>query len=903
MLHARVHAPSATRDAAPLARRLRLTASWLAVACLAGAGAAPLGGQEPAAAAPLPATAPVLKFAHVHGGGHVTTVGQPIVIDLDQDGQAEIVFVSMAGFGTRRLIAVHGVDNTVAFSVDAFQPTAVPPIVVGDAFSELAAGDLDGDGFPEIIAVDAHDGTAPDPFRRSLIAFRNNGARWWMSQDVVADPLIDSTSGFTKPAIADLDGDGTPEILVGHASKGPATPAGVASEDYVTAYDNLGQIRWTARGGGTNQGMSPGSNAVVVADIDLDGDPEVLFSDDVFDHQGVRVRSVADVNLRVAAVEVANLDDDPFPEILYFDTFGRLHLYEHGGAKKWGPVTPPGTASYGLGLPAIGDVDGDGLPEIVVVRDVSIEVMRRDGTPHHSITLPEIGYGGNVTIFDLNSDGAAELIYQSARGPFDAASVRGALYIVDGQTGGMHVIRAPRSGSDDQRGPLVADVNGDGTAEIVTGGWGEDKLMHVFTAQSGAWAQTRPVWNQYAFHVTHVRSNGTIPARAPINWLTPGLNSFGVNGGPDAPLPPLPASQNDAYSTAAGTAITVAAPGVLGNDTGNGASVMSAALVSGPSGGAVALSASGSFQYTPNAGFSGVDTFTYRAVTAAGPGNLATVSMAVAAAGTPLPPAGFRLASISGNTITLAWTPPAVGPAPTGFLLEAGLAPGEVLGTLPLGATPTFTLTAPSGTFYLRVRTMAGAALSAASNEIQVFVNVPAPPDPPTGLLGLVVGDALHLTWTNALTAGAPTSIVLDVTGAGSVSVPLGLVDGFAFAGVPAGTYTFAVRATNASGASAASNSVTLTFPSACSGVPLPPANFAASNVGSVVTVGWSPAASGSAPTGYILNVTGTFAGSVPTALRAVSGAVPPGTYTLSVVATNPCGMSAPTAAQTLTVP
>ncbi len=807
----------------------------------------------------------------------------------------------MGASGTRRLIAVHGVDGTVAFAIDAFQTAA--NIVIGDGFSELAAGDLDGDGFPEIVAVDAHDGTAPDPFRRSLLAFRNTGAYWWTSDDVVSDPLVDSTRGFTRPAIADLDGDGTPEIVVGYAGRGPNTPVGVASEDYVTVYDNLGHIRWTARGGGTSQGSHPTSNAPVVADLDLDGRLEILFSDDVFSAQGVLLRSVANVNLRVGSVAVANLDDDPFAEILYFDVFGRLFLYEHSGAAKWGPVTPPGTASYGLGLPAIGDTDGDGLPEIVVVRDQTIEILTRAGAPLRTVTLPAIGYGGNATLFDLNGDGRAEIIYNSAVGPFDAGFVNGALYVVDGQSGALHVIKAPRNGGDDQRGPIVADVDGDGTAEIVTGGWNESALMYVFRASAGTWAQTRPVWNQHRFHVTHVRPDGTIPTRAPINWLTPGLNSFGVNGGPDAPVTPPPTTVSDAYAAASESAITVAAPGVLGNDDAHGGNAMSAALVSAPTHGTVTLSASGSFMYTPAAAFAGVDTFTYRAVNGSGPGNVAIASISVAAAGTPLAPTNFRLAGMSGNTVTFDWTPPGSGPAPTGYQLEGGVTPGQVLATVPLGATPSVTLVAPTGVFYVRLRAVASGVVSDVSNEIQVYVNVAAPPAAPTGLLGLVVGTTLQLAWTNSFAGGAPASIVLDVTGGAVVSVPIGLVESFAFAGIPAGTYTFIVRATNAGGGSAASNPVTLTFPTACSGAPSAPSDFVATTAGSVVSLAWHLPTSGAAPTSYLLRVSGAYVGSVPTTARALSGAVPPGTYTLSVVAANPCGLSAATPARTLTVP
>ena len=121
--------------------------------------------------------------------------------------------------------------------------------------------------------------------------------------------------------------------------------------------------------------------------------------------------------------------------------------------------------------------------------------------------------------------------------------------------------------------------------------------------------------------------------------------------------------------------------------------------------------------------------------------------------------------------------------------------------------------------------------------------------------------------------------------------------------GVPPGTYTFRLRAANAAGVSAASNPVTLSFPTACSGAPNPPSRFLAYNVGNVVTVVWEPAPSGSAPTGYVLEVSGAFSGAFPTAARTLSGTVGAGTYSLRVRALNACGASAFTAAQSITVP
>ena len=257
-----------------------------------------------------------------------------------------------------------------------------------------------------------------------------------------------------------------------------------------------------------------------------------------------------------------------------------------------------------------------------------------------------------------------------------------------------------------------------------------------------------------------------------------------------------------------------------------------------------------------------------------------------------MPPEGL-VATVVGNVVTLRWTIPSAGPAPTGFVLEGGLSPGETLASIPTGSpSPIFTVAAPAGSFYLRLHALNDTARSAASNEILVHVNVPVAPSAPANLLALEHDPTLTLAWRNTFTGGAPTNVTLVVSGDLNGSASLGLTDTFTFAGVPPGTYTLSVVATNASGASAPSNSVTVIFPNPCTGVPQPPTNFVAYSEGRTLFVRWDVPAFGVAPTGYVLNATGTYVASVPTPLRALSGPVPPGTYILSVVAANPCGQS-----------
>jgi hypothetical protein len=416
----------------------------------------------------------------------------------------------------------------------------------------LSIGDLDGDGYLEILAVHSDDETSQ--LRRKLIAFNHDGTYRWTSDDILDGVNVTQTTGMFQIDQADLDADGTPEILVHHLGKTPLTTA--IADDLVTVFNADGHIRWTQRVPGT-----PSQEVLSVADIDLDGQPDILIGTAVLDRNGNIKWSHKSTNSGVVDLAVANLDADPFAEIVYLDRFGGLHLHDHDGTKKWGPVSLPG--DFSNGQLAIGDTDGDGQPEILLpsakaghaieVFDGNGNLLRTMSLPIGTINLNTQANGGSVTTFDLNGDGRPEVIYQSQRGSFDPISGAGSLFIFDGPTGTMlHEVHASRCTSQDC-GPILADVDGDGFAEIITGGWSDGVLLSVFEGANGPWAQTRPVWNQDTYHVTNVESNGKIPVHEMVNWLTPGLNNYRVN----TPMPVERVGDIDSFTyTAANGAAT-----------------------------------------------------------------------------------------------------------------------------------------------------------------------------------------------------------------------------------------------------------------------------------------------------------------------------------------------------------
>ncbi|MGD9905028.1 MAG: Calx-beta domain-containing protein [Vicinamibacterales bacterium] len=361
----------------------------------------------------------------------------------------------------------------------------------------------------------------------------------------------------------------------------------------------------------------------------------------------------------------------------------------------------------------------------------------------------------------------------------------------------------------------------------------------------------------------------------------------------------LPTAVADAFATAFETPLDVAAPGVLGNDDDGGAG-LTAVLVSSVAHGTLGLGPDGSVHYTPTAGFAGTDTFTYRATTVVGDSNVVTVTITVAQPTVVQAPSQLRVADVSGNLITFRWRPPAVGPAPSGYVVEGGVAPGQPLVALAAGPAPVFSVTAPTGSFYARVRALGVGGPSEVSNEILLHVGVPVPPSAPAAFQASVVGSTVHLAWTPTHAGGAAAGFLLDVTGSTAASVPLPVGEGVAVTGAPAGVFTLSLRAVNGAGSSPGTAPVPIVVPGACGAAPGAPTELLGYAAGGATHLLWDPPTTGGAVSSYLVSVPGI--GSLPLAQRAISGPLPPGTYTIAVHAVGPCGTSV-AATTTVTVP
>ncbi|HKB10308.1 MAG TPA: fibronectin type III domain-containing protein [Vicinamibacterales bacterium] len=279
----------------------------------------------------------------------------------------------------------------------------------------------------------------------------------------------------------------------------------------------------------------------------------------------------------------------------------------------------------------------------------------------------------------------------------------------------------------------------------------------------------------------------------------------------------------------------------------------------------------------------------------------------------PNPPTNLRSSvfrSGGSSNVSLFWTAPTTGPAPTDYRIEAGSAPGlSDLAAFNTGSTATsfFTTVSGSGTFYVRVRSVAAGGTGDPSNEITLTLISPSLPSAPFMFLPQVNGSTVTLSWGLGFSSPAATSYIIQASSrAGGPPDLANFATGNAGTSLTAtnvapGTYFVRVLAANNAGVGPASNEVTIIVlgTAACTAAPSAPSNLVAIVNGSTVTLGWSPSSTGPASS-YVIEAgsasglanlatadTGTTNGS------ATFTGVGRGTYFVRVRGKNSCGTSA----------
>lgn len=295
---------------------------------------------------------------------------------------------------------------------------------------------------------------------------------------------------------------------------------------------------------------------------------------------------------------------------------------------------------------------------------------------------------------------------------------------------------------------------------------------------------------------------------------------------------------------------------------------------------------------------------------------LTVSALSIVSAIAPGAPQNFT-ATVSGNTVTLTWLPPAIGGTPTGYLVEASLSPGGTpLASLPTAASPLVVPSVPNGVYYIRVRGANADGVSQASDEAVVVVpgglggasgtSCVAPPNAPQNLTGTAAGNVVTRNWAPPL-GGCPASgyAVHAGTAPGLSNVTVANVGAATFlsAGAPAGTYYIRVVALNTFGASVASSETAIAVGSQCQAPTAPPMLMAPSTNGTTVSLNWiSP---GGNVTGFVVEAGSTsgatnLLNTMTTAAAFTWSNAPSGTHYIRVRALNNCG-TGPTSNQVIT--
>ena len=430
--------------------------------------------------------------------GEIYAVATPLVANLtDDNGDGEIdlcdvpdlvVVASVAVAGEGHIYVLDGATGAQHFMI----PTPV------DATHTPALGDIDGDGLPEIVT------SAPQQQLNAPLAFEHDGALKWMSATASPMAYIGAT------ALADLDNDGDVEIISGDR-----------------VFDHLGVLVFVAPQG------APLYAATAAADLDGDGDLEVVIGASAHHHDGALYYH--NMEIQGGFPQIANLDGDPQPEVLVTSP-GGITVLEHDGTTKFKNLTPTGDPPINLTWhrPAtVQDFDGDDISDFAVSSANNYTTYHNDATILWKAVVSDQSGIAAGTAFDFLGDGIAEAMYADEQFMF-----------VFGGSGEV-LLSTPRTSLTGIEYPIVADIDNDGSAEIVvvSNQFGDDVSppVQVIRDKQDRWIQARRIWNQHTYHVTNVREDGTIPQFEPPSWQM--LNTYRTNAqieGGGVCEPPIP---------------------------------------------------------------------------------------------------------------------------------------------------------------------------------------------------------------------------------------------------------------------------------------------------------------------------------------------------------------------------
>lgn len=188
--------------------------------------------------------------------------------------------------------------------------------------------------------------------------------------------------------------------------------------------------------------------------------------------------------------------------------------------------------------------------------------------------------------------------------------------------------------------------------------------------------------------------------------------------------------------------------------------------------------------------------------------------------GVPPPPGAPQNPTllVSGNHVTLQWSPPVIGIADA-YYVVAGTQPGAAdAGIFGVGPATTISAIVGPGTYWVRVVGVNAGGPGPPSAEVSFTITPPPPPEAPTGLTAHVEDHTVTLTWTAPASGTAPTAYVIEA-GSEPGQANLAIFDTGAptmtmvVKGVPPGLYHVRVRGRTGAIAGAATPDLKVTVP------------------------------------------------------------------------------------------
>lgn len=484
-------------------------------------------GDEDAGRTSVWATPLVANLTDDNGDGNIDLCDVPdIVLNVFDQGELATGILELTELESPWWVELP--SNGTLWILDG--ATGLPHLAIDDDVNPLsnpALGDLDGDGVPEIVvartpkgplAAYRHDGSPVDGFDGTT----GDVPAHLMPEDVFNGAI----------ALADLDHDGDPEIVIGNL-----------------VFDHMGTILHVLPDHVVSASGSMGVSATIVADLNEDGRPEVILPRSAFTFNGdgsISEYYRAPESLGAGYPHVADFDGDGHPEVL-ITTGDGINLLDHEGNVLLQGVRPfEVTPCFGVIWTRPGSVhdffedEGPSVPEFAFSAGDQYVVNRvlRDESGVWSIeaamqwTVDDCTGAATGTAFDFLGDGSPEAIYNDEY----------ELWVFDTSAAdATPFVQWPRTHATLIEYPVVADVDNDGSAEIVVvsntvltieGDVVADESAETPTVQvvrdaEDRWIGTRRIWNQHTYHVTNVREDGTIPAHMVPSWSH--LNTFRTN--------------------------------------------------------------------------------------------------------------------------------------------------------------------------------------------------------------------------------------------------------------------------------------------------------------------------------------------------------------------------------------